>query len=200
MLSAPPVRATVYLRTNVCMVDPHTILKVLHTLRAAQQQVVRADVIVLNKIDTADEAMLATVERTVRTLNAHAPMLRATHAHVALDALPTFQLPRLDLRPFGGHPPQPIAAVTFAEAWTIPRDAFAQWWRAHQHGIWRVKGRLRTPDGDIWVDGTLATLDLRPCADLPTLPAATTLAFVGPGLQRTVLQAALQRLCSGGEF
>jgi len=197
MLSAPPVRAALYLRTNACIVDPHTILKVLHTLRAAQQQVARADVLILNKVDTADSVTLATVEQALRTHNTQAPILQATQARIALEALPTFQMPRLDLRPFGGHPPQPIAAVAITEAWVIPRAAFAQWWRAQQHGIWRVKGRLRTPDGDVWVDGTLAALDLRPCAALPALPAATTLAFVGPGLQRAVLTAALQRLCSG---
>jgi G3E family GTPase len=196
MLSVPTLRTAVYLRTNVCIVDPRTILKVLHTLRAAQQQVTRADVIIHNKIDTADEATLARVEQTLRTHNAHAPILRATQARVALDDLPTFQVPRLDPRHFGGHPPQPITAVAVAEAWTLSRAAFAQWWRAQQHGIWRVKGRLHTPEGDYWVDGTLDEFALRPCADLPTLPAATTLAFVGPKLQRDALMTALRHIAA----
>jgi G3E family GTPase len=194
MLSVPTLRTAVYLRTHVCVVDPGTIMKVVHTLRAAREQVRLADVIILNKIDTATPALLAAVTAQVRTLNAHAPLVHAVRSEVDVAGLPTFSVPRLDTRPFGGHPPQPIASISLAEPWQITAAAFQHWWQQQRATLWRVKGCLHTPTGSVWIDGTLAGLAMTPCEAPASLPAATSLAFVGPGLTAAVLRAELSAL------
>jgi G3E family GTPase len=47
-------------------------------------QIVIADRIILNKIDLVDEGEIGTLEERVRKLNATAPILRSSHAKVAL--------------------------------------------------------------------------------------------------------------------
>ena len=82
MLAVPTLRAELHLRAVVCVVDPRTILKVLTTLRAARTQVECADVILLNKADTADDTTLAAIERELRAINAQAPIMRCVQGRV----------------------------------------------------------------------------------------------------------------------
>ncbi len=188
MISVPALRTAVYLRTNICLVDPHSIHKILVTLRAAAQQVARADALVINKTDTCDAAALAETARVLRMHNAHAPVLRAQFGAVDLREIPSFDVPRLDPRPFGGHPPQPVASVTVCEDWTLDAAKLASWLRREQGSIWRAKGRMRAPDGMHWVDATLHDVVVKPCGELE-LPAPTALAFVGPELSRERIRA-----------
>ena len=53
----------------------------------AVDQIVIADRIILNKVDLVGEADLAELERRVRKYNATAPILRSSHAKVALDEI-----------------------------------------------------------------------------------------------------------------
>jgi len=198
MLGVPSLRSALYLRTNMCLIDPHTILKILVTLRAAAQQIARADALVLNKTDTCSEAQLAAVEQAVRTHNAHAPLLRARYGVVDMRAIPSFDVPRLDTRPSEGHPPQPVTSVSICEAWTLDPERLRAWLCAQGDAIWRAKGRVNTPRGMQWLDATLHGIQFAPCPDEYDLPAPTALAFVGPALSRDALYAALSACRSTG--
>lgn len=191
MLSVPTLQGRVYLRTILTLVDPHTIGKVLATLRAAQQQVTCADALIVNKTDTCDETHLARVEEELRRYNAHAPILRVSHGAIDLDMVPSFDLPRLDSRPFEGHPPQPITSVSVCEDWTLDPERVREWIQTQGETIWRAKGRLKTPAEMQWLEATLHEISFRPWREERALPAATALAFVGPNLERDVVYAAL---------
>lgn len=184
MLSVPEIRDSVYLRTNVCIVDPGTILKILTTLRAAEEQVRHADVLILNKCDTADAATLKKVEEKLREIANDTPVIKAEQAHVDMESLPVFSLPRLNTEPFSGHPPQPVSSVLITENRVIDLDEFKNKIQQCGDTLWRVKGRLHTPNGYVWVEGTLAHLSFLPCDDSMQLPAPTTFACVGPGLEK----------------
>ncbi len=194
MLGVPTLRAALYLRTNICLIDPQTILKILPTLRAAGEQVTMADALVLNKTDTADDATLEAIEARLRALNPHAPLLRCVRGKIDLARIPSFDLPRLDPRASGGHAPQPISSVSITEPWRIAPDAFAAWCHALGDKLWRAKGRLGTPAGPVWIDVTLGQMAMKACPAQLNLPAATALAFVGPGLRKDDVRDGLRRL------
>mgnify|MGYP000505524251 CR=1 FL=1 len=198
MLGVPSLRSVVFLRTNICLIDPHTILKILLTLRAAAQQIARADALVVNKTDTCSAAQLAAVEQAVRAHNTHAPLLRARYGVVDMRAIPSFDVPRLDTRPSEGHPPQPLTSVSVCEEWTLDPDALRAWLCAQSNAIWRAKGRVKTPRGMQWLDATLHDIQFAPCPDEYDLPAPTALAFVGPSLSREEILAALSACRSTG--
>lgn len=191
MISVPSLRNALYLRTNICLIDPHTILKILTTLRAAAQQVACADALVINKIDTCAPEQLAAVATALRAHNTHAPILHARYGVVDMRAIPSFDVPRLDTRPSHGHPPQPITSVSICEEWTLDPARVRAWLHSQGAAIWRAKGRLRTPAGMQWLDATLHDIQFTPCPDDRELPAPTALAFIGPALSRDTVHAAL---------
>jgi G3E family GTPase len=68
------------------LVDASRWERILRALRILlEQQVECADIICVNKCDLADEAQLAEVERTVREMNAEAPIVYAS-AHSPMNA------------------------------------------------------------------------------------------------------------------
>jgi hypothetical protein len=130
----------------------------------------------------------------VRELNKTAPLFRCTHGEVDLAQIPSFSVPRLDTRPFGGHPPQPISSVSITEDWRIPFAAFERWWQANREHLWRVKGRLDTPDAPLWIEGTLDGLHSSPCPPERELAAPTSIAIIGPGLKQDAIRTELRFL------
>jgi len=77
----------------VALVDAVHVLEQIRSVAAAAEQIGFADVILLNKTDLVDEARLAVVERSVRAINATAPIVRTERAVLPLDQV-------LELRAF----------------------------------------------------------------------------------------------------
>jgi len=193
MISVPVLREKIYLRTNVCLVDPGSILKILTTLRAAQEQVRLADMLIINKIDTADDSTLETIEAELRTRNPHAPVIRADHAACDLSLIPSIDVPRFENPEGSGHQPQPVYSISVTESWIIPFGKFKQWYEKQGSTLWRAKGRLMTPAGPVWVEGTLSSVTANEYPEAYTLSTATSLALIGPDLEK---QKVLQELKS----
>jgi G3E family GTPase len=194
MISVPTLRDKLYLRTNVCLVDPGSILKILTTLRAAQEQVRLADMLIINKIDTADEDALNNIETELRIRNTVAPIIRADHAVCDLSLIPGIDVPRFENPEGSDHQPQPVYSVSVTEQWIISSEQFRHWYERQGNNVWRVKGRLMTPDGPVWMEGTLSSLTFTVCPAACTVPAATSLALIGPGLEKEQVLRELEDL------
>jgi G3E family GTPase len=196
MINVPVLQGKLYLRTNVCLVDPGSILKILTTLRAAQEQVRLADMLIINKIDTADEGMLDEIETELRSRNNTSPIVRADHADCDRALIPSIDVPRFENPGGSGHQPQPVYSVSIVEQWIIPPDQFRDWYERQGNKVWRVKGRLMTPGGPAWVEGTLSSLTFTDCPETCTVPAATSLALIGPGLDKETVLRELEDFAS----
>jgi G3E family GTPase len=68
----------------VTLVDAKHLQLHLDDSNECREQIAFADVLVLNKVDLVSEAELANVERRIRSMNAMARVLRATHANVPI--------------------------------------------------------------------------------------------------------------------
>jgi G3E family GTPase len=194
MISVPVLREKIYLRTNICLIDPGSILKILTTLRAAQEQVRLADLLVINKIDTTDESTLETITTELRSRNSSAPIIRTDHADCDMSLIPSIEVPRFENPEGTGHQPQPVYSVSVTELWTIPFEKFKQWYEQQGNKIWRAKGRLMTPDGPVWVEGTLSSVLATECPESATLSNATSLALIGSELEKQKVQQELKSL------
>ncbi len=69
----------------VCVVDPGTFPKLLHTLANIIAQVESADLAIVNKTDLFDETTLADVEQAVRDIQPAIKVVRASYAAVDFD-------------------------------------------------------------------------------------------------------------------
>ncbi len=184
MISVPFLREKLYVRSNVCLVDPNTIFKVLKTLRAASEQIKLADAIILNKTDTVTEDILSEAETEIRKLNTIAPLFRAVNAKIDQSIIPCFNIPRLDIANSQGHKPQPVSSVSITEDLTIPADKFKNILESYGDKIWRVKGRLKTPDGNVWIEGISGKIQFSTCPENISLPAPTSIAIIGKGINK----------------
>ena len=194
MISVPFLREKLYVRSNVCLVDPNTIFKVLKTLRAASEQIKLADAVILNKTDTVSEEILLKAESEIKTLNTIVPIFRAVNAKIDQAIISCFNMPRLDIANSQGHKPQPVSSVSITEDWTISVENFKNILENYGDKIWRVKGRLKTPDGNVWMEGISGKLQFSTCPDNISLPAPTSIAIIGKGINKEEILKACEGL------
>ncbi|RLD11252.1 MAG: hypothetical protein DRI44_04040 [Chlamydiae bacterium] len=184
MISVPFLRDKLYVRSNICLVDPNTIFKVLKTLRAASEQIKLADAVILNKTDTVSEEILSKTELEIKKLNSRAPIFRAVNAKIDPSIIPCFNMPRLDIANSVGHKPQPVTSISITENWSIPLEKFKSLCEKYNEKFWRIKGRLKSPDGYLWVEGISGKTNFSTCPENIHLPAPTSLAIIGKGISK----------------
>ena len=194
MISVPFLRDKLYVRSNICLVDPNTIFKILKTLRAASEQIKLADAVILNKTDTVSEEILSKTELEIKKLNAKAPIFRAVNAKIAPSIIPCFNVPRLDIANSAGHKPQPVTSISITEDWTIPLEKFKNFCEKYNDKFWRIKGRLKTPDGYLWVEGISGKTNFSTSPENISLPAPTSLAIIGKGISKEEILKEVENL------
>lgn len=165
-------------------------------VRAAREQVRLADMLIINKVDMTDEHMLDEIEAELRSRNNTAPIVRADHADFDLALIPGIDIPRLKNPGGHGHQPQAVCSVSVTESWIIPSEEFRHWCEQQGNTLWRVKGKLMTPAGPTWVEGTLSLLTITACPVPCMVPAATSLALTGSGLVKEKVLRELKDLTS----
>jgi G3E family GTPase len=177
-----------------------------HSDNQAVDQIVIADRIVLNKTDLVDEAALETLTQRVRTLNSSAPILRSSHARVALDeilGIGAFNLSRtmaiepgfLDEHAHQHDPTLDSVSLTFDAA--FDRERLESWLEellaARGDDIFRLKGILAIA-GDsrrFVLQAVHRIRDLRPADPWGAESRRSRLVFIGRSLDRTDLAAGL---------
>lgn len=75
------------LEAVVVMVDASNILDQLHATQEAKEQIAAADIVVLNKIDLADERTIASAKMKIRSINPIAKLIETEKSNVKLDEL-----------------------------------------------------------------------------------------------------------------
>ena len=153
------------IRRIVCVVAPRRFLSLLKNLPAVQAQVRTSDFIILNKTDLTEAATVEQIEQTVRRENPAATVVLAEHCKVPFDFGGTVrELPRHPLFTCEANP-----FSTETVVWPADRgiDQAKTWLQALPSGILRIKGTLRTPEGDWQVERTVDSLDIQPSGGGP---------------------------------
>ena len=202
-----PVAGQVQLDAIVTMVDAkHAAGNLEHE---AVDQIVIADRIIVNKVDLAEEDELAALERQVRQLNATAPILRATHAKVALESIlgiGAFNAQRgslsLDEHEHSHDPSLESASFTFERP--FERAKLEQWVKAllaeRGDDIFRMKGILAFANEPrrYVLQGVHRITDLKPADAWGPERPVSKLVFIGRNLERAALANGLQQLLRPG--
>jgi G3E family GTPase len=132
----------------ICVVDTRHVAGQLRDAPETGAQLAQADLVLLNKVDLADEALLAKAERAVQQINPTAELQRSVHGNIALAKLldrGAFDLsrlrvqgPRLGATPAGqpahvyrpvatGQHSQGIDSVSLSFARPLDRSRFMPW-------------------------------------------------------------------------
>src|SRR5258706_1915099 len=145
----------------VTVVDAKHILDHLGDGHEVIEQIAFADIILLNKVDLADDAALAEVEARIRALNGFAKIHRTTNCAVALEELldrGAFDLDRIlasephFLEHHHHDHASDVTSVSFSVDHAIDPDRFESWigtvLRLHGADIFRSKGILNVKRSD----------------------------------------------------
>ena len=178
----------------VTLVDVPNLERILAESPEAREQIERADLLLLSKLDLVPDAGRA-AETAVRALNPAAPIVPAPRG-----AVPWTLVLDVDAPP---HPPGRAAPAhsTRFEQWTwrttetVSDAALEDFLREPPRGVYRVKGVLRTdaPWGWSQADGVGGRYEIAP-ADPDRVPETSVLVCIGRGLDRAALVAAARRL------
>jgi G3E family GTPase len=151
-LDVPTLRGRFETRANVCLVDAVNFSKVAAFMRAAQNQVLWADGILLNKTDLVSSADANRVAGAIARLNPDAPLERVTYGRMS-DGF----LAGLRHHPRAGGaaeaPPEGIAAVTLTFDGPRDRAAFLDALRGVGDRLLRAKGFVDFGSGAVLVEG-----------------------------------------------
>jgi G3E family GTPase len=178
------------------LATPTAIVDELERGPVAEEQVGRADLIVLNHADRAGEAELARAEAALSRRNALAPLLRATRADVPLArvlAPAAEDAPRV-VPDAGRHHVHEHAAATIALSARTPLDLhlLKMWLQflaaKRDHELWRVKGILACADHPVpvVVHGVHQWLEIGPGRGRP--PEESVLVLIGRGFDRAEIE------------
>ena len=202
-----PVAAQVQLDAIVTLVDAkHAAGDLDHH---AVDQIVIADRIIVNKVDLVGAADLEDLEAQVRRLNATAPILRSSHAKVALEnilGIGAFSSLRgalsLDEHEHSHDPSLESASFTFERP--FERAKLEQWVKAllaeRGDDIFRMKGILAFANEPrrYVLQGVHRITDLKPADAWGPERPVSKLVFIGRNLERAALANGLQQLLRPG--
>ena len=147
-------------RRIVTVVAPARFLTLLEHLPVMESQIQASDLVIINKTDTADDATIASTESAIRILNPNTEITRAEQCRIDF-ILPErcADLPRGTLSTCDANPFDTMECV-----WPSEHDiqSARTWLSELPPKILRIKGKLRTPEGDWCVERTVDTLSIEP--------------------------------------
>ena len=202
-----PVAAQVQLDAIVTLVDAkHAAGDLDHH---AVDQIVIADRIIVNKVDLVGSRELADLEKRVRELNATAPILRSSHAKVALEnilGIGAFSSQRgtLSLDEHEHSHDLSLESASFTFERPFERAKLEQWVKAllaeRGDDIFRMKGILAFANEPrrYVLQGVHRITDLKPADAWGPERPVSKLVFIGRNLERAALANGLQQLLRPG--
>ncbi|KEF33937.1 MULTISPECIES: CobW family GTP-binding protein [Deinococcus] len=189
------VRAAFRVTTLVAVADARHVLQTLREHPEAARQLAYANVVVLNKTDLADPALLGHAEEVLRGVNPLARVVRVERGQVDAEAL----LARADFDPRALEGTGPVQHTPGLTSFTLRSDAPLD---PYRWGRFLTDFILSRPAEVLRVKGTLslhgyphpvlfqAVRDLFTADAWEGEPGASELVFIGRGLDRAEYEAA----------
>lgn len=182
----------------ICLVDPVNFLDLGETVMAVEEQVIKSQYIMVNKIDLVDGAALAQVEKRIRELNPDVPVVKTSYGKIDdqifdLHFNSTKQSPEVVRhlkRPINRprhylilikETVDPERIKSFAEV--VIKDAF------------RIKGFVCAKDGCMYLDGVNQSVSLTPAIIRGTETKIVIISRIGEELG-PVIKAKWQEIVS----
>jgi G3E family GTPase len=151
----------------VTVVDARTFEKLIHTVNAVAEQVVYADLLVINKCDAVDPARIHAVESAVRELNSSAAVRRTEFGALPVETLPDAPTAALRRRGprgerYAGWDGKKPVCRTWNPPASLSRDELLNELQRRMHTALRIKGFVETRDGPVFVSATPENVEMRP--------------------------------------
>ncbi len=182
----------------VTVVDAANVAKTMAEVDEARQQVERADVFVLNKLDLVADGGIA-AEALLREHNTVAPIVRNDPGSVLwqllLAQVPSVERPTEEAALGHHHHHASLDAYAFACEAVLDDAALEDFLFAVPDSVYRIKGLVRTNAEWEWtlVNGVAGRLDIRPWEPTRQVQQAG-LVFIGRDLDQAALRMGCEAL------
>ena len=211
MADPTPVAQTFFVEPVIGRVQLDAIVTLVDAKHAAGDlnhhavdQIVIADRIIMNKVDLVPESDLGALEKRIRGLNATAPILRSSHAKVALEnilGIGAFHAQRgaalsLDEHEHSHDPSLESRSFVFQQA--FERAAFESWVKGllaeHGDDVFRLKGivAFRGEPRRQVLQAVHRMMDIQPAEAWGNEAPVSKLVFIGRDLGRLGLESGLR--------
>jgi G3E family GTPase len=167
-----------YYAGMVSVIDAPRFEKMRATVNAVEEQIVYADLVVINKCDGVDESTVAAVARAVRRLNPSCRILRTSFGRVRREELPESPVAPLERRGPGGEEykgwedKKPVA-VTWNPPGQLSRRELEETVREKAGAALRIKGYLETEEGPFYVSAVGESVEIEAVSAIPGAPGVT---------------------------
>lgn len=163
----------------VCIVEPRSFLRLIHTLPNIIRQTKAADVVLLNKCDLYDETTLAETESELRKINPTVRIERCVRCQTNLPIFPETPPESRDLHGDYAKCRDPhYAAFVMEPEVLVEPETLRRFIEANEEAIFRVKGHLDTPQGPVYFDYSKSGVHTEP---VPADSAAPGLSWICHG-------------------
>jgi G3E family GTPase len=162
----------------ITAVDASRFAKLRSVVNAVDEQIVYADLLVINKKDTVSRDEIDSIRRTLRELNPRARMVSVSFGAVKTEMLPgATEMPGQRSGPEGksyrgwdGRKPKDVT-------WSPPRDITKEQLRAELNSraeeTLRIKGFLETAEGPVFVSAVGSAIEITDIDTIPGEPGLT---------------------------
>ena len=140
-------------RGMICVADTLQLLDLVQVVNAVREQIVKSEIILINKIDLVEESVVDAIEEKIRELQPDARIYRTSYCRVDPEILQT--TPPAARRP---HPGQVVSSFSRPVTFLIetheavdPED-IRKFVSAVEGGTLRIKGFFLSPDGWKYLD------------------------------------------------
>jgi G3E family GTPase len=139
----------------ICVTDTRQFFDLIDVIRAFEEQVIYSDVVLINKIDLADEELLTRIEKEITNLNSEARIIRTLYCDAVGEILKETKTARETASPkrtpASGHSPKKNLLVPKE---TVDKTALKKFLEAIVDFAFRIKGFVLTSEGVAYIDIT----------------------------------------------
>lgn len=150
-LEAPNLAGKFEIKANICLVDVENFSKVAPFMKAAQNQVIWADGIALNKTDLVSAEDVERVSAAVRKLNPDAPRERVSFGKLSSRFIESLKHVKRD-GAASSAPPEGITAVALKFDQPVKREKVLAALNDLGDSLLRAKGTLDFGEGPIHIE------------------------------------------------
>lgn len=167
-----------YYAGMVSVVDAPRFEKMRATVNAVEEQIVYADLVVINKCDDAGEEKVAAVARAVRRLNPTCEIARTSYGKVSLEALPKEPVAPLERRgpegeEYKGWDNRKPVVVSWNPPVEVTRRELEEQLREKASTALRIKGYAQTAEGPLFVTAVGESVTIEKVTGIPGSPGLT---------------------------
>jgi G3E family GTPase len=136
----------------ISIVDPRSILALVHTLPNIKAQISASDMVFLNKTDLFNEEQIKKAEQAITEIKSQVTIVRTSFCDIRIDLFPAHPFPEILHGKYSLCKDPNFNSVSIAVSEPVDVEALKEHLQTFRDEIYRAKGFIITSDGVVYID------------------------------------------------